>query len=139
MPSSSTISLDIDAMVKRGAYYLVLTGAVGIVYALGVFLLDRVLPGTGFAQSPVFGLLLIIAVLVLFNPLRTQLQGIIDRTFFRSRFDSAKILAEVGHRLASALRNCSPDRVWFPGLTAGTIAGDGSGAEPTSEAGRAAA
>ena len=90
------------AMVKRGAYYLVLTGGLGVSYAIAVFVLDWALRGTGFADSPAFAVLFTVAVLVLFNPLRTRLQSLIDRTFFRSTYDAAKVLAEIGGRLSAA-------------------------------------
>src|SRR5262249_24112106 len=39
----------------------------------------------------------------LFDPLRTFLQGVLDRVFFRTRYDSAQVLEAVGAELASAL------------------------------------
>jgi signal transduction histidine kinase len=94
--------LGIDVMVKRGAYYILLTGAVGVAYAAAIVLFNRALPGdiTGSAAFPVFFTL---AVLLLFNPLRTFLQGVIDRVFFRTSYDSARVLEAVGAELASAL------------------------------------
>src|SRR5206468_2601402 len=45
-----------------------------------------------------------LAVLVLFNPLRTRLQAFIDRVFFRTRYDGAQVLAAVGAELAATLK-----------------------------------
>jgi signal transduction histidine kinase len=93
---------EIDAMMKRGAYYLLLTGAVGVAYAAAIILFNWALPGamTGSAAFPVFFTL---AVLMLFDPLRTFLQGVLDRVFFRTSYDSAQVLEAVGAELASAL------------------------------------
>src|SRR5262249_42630954 len=93
---------EIDAMVKRGAYYLLLTGAVGAAYMGAILLFNLALPGA-IATSPAFAVLFTLAVLVLFNPLRTFLQGVVDRVFFRTRYDSARVLEGVGAGLASAL------------------------------------
>jgi len=93
---------EIDAMVKRGAYYLLLTGAVGAAYMGAIVLFNLALPGA-IATSPAFPVLFTLAVLVLFNPLRTFLQGVVDRVFFRTRYDSARVLEAVGAELASAL------------------------------------
>ena len=93
---------EIDAMMKRGAYYLLLTGAVGVAYAAAIILFNWALPGamTGSAAFPVFFTL---AVLMLFDPLRTFLQGVLDRVFFRTSYDSAHVLEAIGAELASAL------------------------------------
>ena len=93
---------EIDAMVKRGAYYLLLTGAVGAAYMGAIVLFNMALPGA-IATSPAFPVLFTLAVLVLFNPLRTFLQGVVDRVFFRTRYDSARVLEAVGAELAAAL------------------------------------
>jgi signal transduction histidine kinase len=93
---------ELDAMVKRGAYYALLTGAVGAAYVAAVLLFNLTLSGslTGSAAFPV---LFTLAVLIVFNPLRTFLQGLVDRVFFRTRYDSAQVLESVGADLASAL------------------------------------
>jgi signal transduction histidine kinase len=93
---------EIDAMVKRGAYYLLLTGAVGVAYVGAVVLFNVALPGA-ITDSAAFPVAFTLAVLVLFNPLRTLLQGVVDRVFFRTSYDGAQVLEAVGARLSSAL------------------------------------
>jgi signal transduction histidine kinase len=95
---------EIDAMVKRGAYYLFLTGAVGATYIGAVVLFNLGLRAGAVTDSPAFPVLFTFAVLLLFNPLRTRLQAFVDRTFFGTRYDAPKVLAEVGAELASALQ-----------------------------------
>lgn len=93
---------EIDAMVKRGAYYLLLTGAVGASYITAVVLFNLALPGT-VADSPAFPVAFTLAVLLVFNPLRTRLQTFVDRVFFRTTYDGARVLEAVGSDLSSAL------------------------------------
>ena len=93
---------ELDAMVKRGAYYVLLTGAVGAAYVAAILLFNLALPGT-VTGSAAFPVLFTLAVLVVFNPLRTFLQGVVDRLFFRTSYDSAQVLEAVGADLASAL------------------------------------
>jgi signal transduction histidine kinase len=93
---------ELDAMVKRGAYYLLLTGSVAVVYAAGIALFNLALPG-GITHSPAFPVFFTLAVVMLFDPLRTFLQGVIDRVFFRTSYDGAQVLEAVGAELASAL------------------------------------
>src|SRR5207249_1072151 len=78
---------EIDAMVKRGAYYLVLTGAVGAAYVGSVVVLNLVLEANAVTDSVFFPLFFTLAVLLLFNPLRTRLQAFVDRVFFRTAYD----------------------------------------------------
>ena len=89
-----------SAAVRRGAYYLLLTGAVGAAYLAAAVLFQVVLQ----ARSRAFPVFFTLAVLVLFNPLRTRLQAIVDRVFFRIRYDGAQVLAAVGAELAAALK-----------------------------------
>ena len=90
----------IDAMVKRGATYAALSGAVGVVYVLAAYLFDRLLRGG--VPSAVLPLCFILAVLLFFNPLYARARALVDRVFFRTRYDGAALLAEITADLASA-------------------------------------
>jgi signal transduction histidine kinase len=93
---------EIDAMIKHAAFYLILTGAVAVVYVVALVLVDRVLEAQAFTASPLFPLVFALLTLLMFNPLRVRLQSLVDRAFFGQRYDSAHQLAELGARLASA-------------------------------------
>jgi signal transduction histidine kinase len=95
---------ELDAMVKRGAYYLLLTGAVGAAYVAAVVVFNLILQAGAVTDSPAFPVLFTLAVLLLFNPLRTRLQAFVDRVFFRTRYDGAQVLAAVGGELAATLQ-----------------------------------
>src|SRR5207247_7023274 len=77
-----------SAAVRRGAYYLLLTGVVGGAYLMAAVLFTDLQP-RAVPDSPAFPVFFTLAVLVLFNPLRTRLQAFIDRVFFRTRYDGA--------------------------------------------------
>jgi len=106
---------EIDAMVKRGAYYILLTGAIGAAYAMSIVLFNWALPGA-ITHSGAFPLLFTLAVLMLFNPLRTFLQGVVDRVFFRTSYDGAQVLEAVGGELASALTRDQVARLVLDGV-----------------------
>jgi signal transduction histidine kinase len=95
---------EIDAMVKRGAYYLLLTGGVGASYVGAVVLFNLILQAGAVTDSPAFAVAFTLAVLAVFNPLRTRLQAFVDRVFFRTHYDGARVLASVGAALASTLK-----------------------------------
>jgi signal transduction histidine kinase len=90
---------ELDAMVRRGAYYLLLSGAVGVFYVAALVVLAGVV-----TDSPAFPVLFTFAVLLFINPLRTRLQTLVDRLFSRTRYDGAQVLANVGGELAGTLQ-----------------------------------
>ena len=62
------------AAVRRGAYYLLLTGAVGAAYLVAAVLFNVVFQARVVTDSRAFPVIFTLAVLVLFNPIRTRLQ-----------------------------------------------------------------
>src|SRR5258705_2612428 len=90
--------------VKRGAYYLLLTGAVGGAYFLAVWVSTAILQAGAVTESVAFAVAFTLVVLLLLEPLRTRLQAFVDRVLFRIRYDGAQVLAAVGARLAATLR-----------------------------------
>ena len=93
---------EIGEMVKRGAYYLVLTGMISLAYVGAVLGFNWGLRANAVTDSSAFPVLFALAVLLLFNPLRTRVQAFVDRVFFGTDYDSGRILAEVGRELAQA-------------------------------------
>jgi len=83
---------DIDLIIRRTLVYGVLTAALGLIYLGSVAVLQSALPVTSELAIVVSTL----TVAALFNPLRRQIQGIINRRFYRNKYDAAKILASFG-------------------------------------------
>jgi signal transduction histidine kinase len=127
---------EIDAMVKRGAYYLVLSGAVGATYVAAVLVFNLVLRAGAVTESPAFPVVFTLAVLFFFNPIRGRLQAFVDRVFYRTRYDGAQVLAQAGGALSSALtrdhiatlvRQAVDESIPNPGACLFVRAEDGSG------------
>ncbi len=99
---------DIDVLIRRTLVYTVLTGLLATVYFISVislqFLLtDRLRVGSNLAI--VASTLLIAA---LFNPLRRRVQNVIDRRFYRQRYNAQQVLATFA---AAARSETDPDRL----------------------------
>jgi hypothetical protein len=86
---------DIDVLIRRTLVYSILTLVLALVYT-GCIVLSRMLvaPLTGGSELAIVASTLAIAAL--FNPLRKRIQTLIDRRFFRRKYDAAKVLAAFG-------------------------------------------
>jgi signal transduction histidine kinase len=92
----------IDAMVKRAAYYLTLTGTVFIVYALVISVLDVTLRYEGLVGSIGSAFVLSLAVVVLFEPIKERVRTVVDTICFRRVYDPEKVLQGTIQSLASS-------------------------------------
>jgi hypothetical protein len=91
---------DIDIIINRTLVYGILTGILALVYFVSIFFLQFLLRGvTGTSGLAIVGSTLAIAAL--FQPLRKRIQTIIDRRFYRRKYDVGRTLAAFN----STLRN----------------------------------
>jgi hypothetical protein len=89
---------DVDPVISRALAWAALTLVLAGVYIGGVIGLQAVfgrIAGNGSAPAIAVSTLAIVA---LFGPLRRRLQSLIDRRFYRSRYDAARTVAAFGER-----------------------------------------
>jgi len=83
---------EVDVLINRTLVYGSLTGILAVVYALSIFVFQSFLSNlVGGSALAIVGSTLAIAAL--FQPLRRRIQQIIDRRFFRRKYDAAQTLA----------------------------------------------
>lgn len=93
---------DIDLLLNRALVYgtlsiLLTTVYFGVVVALQA--VARRVSGVAQQDDPVVIVLSTLVIAAIFQPLRGRLQRTVDRRFFRTRYDSAHMLAEVARMI----------------------------------------
>jgi hypothetical protein len=91
---------DIDVIINRALVYGSLTAVLALVYAVGVLggeaLVRQV---SGEQGNSLIVAVSTLAVAALFRPARARVQRVIERRFYRNRYDAAQTLADFSGRL----------------------------------------
>jgi hypothetical protein len=96
---------DIDVLINRTLVYGTLTILLALLYfgiVFGLQALVRLTSGQ-ILQSPILIVASTLAIAALFSPLRRRIQKIIDRRFYRNKYDAAKIIANFSSTLREEL------------------------------------
>ena len=94
---------DIDVLINRTLVYGALTILLALVYfglIVGLETLARVIPGQS-AQPPIAITISTLAIVALSRPLLHRVQAIIDRRFYRHKYDASRTIAAFGARQRS--------------------------------------
>jgi hypothetical protein len=84
---------DIDIIIRRTLIYALLSGLLVLVYFSTVVVLQSVVTVIGGQQSGVVVVISTLVIAALFNPVRQQTQTLVDRRFYRSKYNAALTLA----------------------------------------------
>jgi hypothetical protein len=84
---------DIDRVINRTLVYALLSGILALIYGGLIIALQALLRGIINQTNGVTIVVSTLTIAALFQPLRQRIQRIVDRRFYRSKYDSAKIVA----------------------------------------------
>jgi hypothetical protein len=89
---------DIDILINRALVYGATTAGIAVAFFIGIVVFQTILrPLTGGSEIAVA--VSTLASVALAQPLRAWIQGVVDRRFYRSRYDAARTLDAFSDRL----------------------------------------
>lgn len=90
---------EIDIIINRTLVYGLLTGALGLVYFTSAVLFEAIISQLVGKVSQVSSVASTLVVIVLFQPLRTRIQDLIDQRFYRRKYDATLAIQQFNNNL----------------------------------------
>jgi hypothetical protein len=99
----TTRLMDIEIIIKKTAVYSFLTALLTGLF-ISVILIGNSLLGSFLGYNSIwFGTLAAFLVAFFFQPLRDKVQELVDKAFFRARYDYQRILRKYSHALSQPM------------------------------------
>jgi hypothetical protein len=90
---------DVDVVVRRTLVYAMLVAALAVVYLAGIAVFGITFRAATGLSSSFAVTLSTLAVALAFQPLRRRIQAVVDRRFYRARYDAARTLDAFSARM----------------------------------------
>jgi len=95
--------LDIGFLIRKGIIYSSLTGLLTGLYAFSIVILGMLFKEIDISESYIFPVSLFLVIVFVFTPMKEKVQIIIDRVFFKGKYDYQKTLRDVSQAMTSIL------------------------------------
>ncbi len=95
--------MDLEIILKRSVVYTILTALLAAIYLLVVEGIGRVLLAGRGEESLFLKIASIFVMAIVFSPVRTRVQALVDRALYRDRPDSLATLREVSEELSGMI------------------------------------
>lgn len=95
--------LDMGMLVKKSLIYSILTACLTCVYALIIIAANAVFKEFKFSDSIYFPLLLFLVIAIVFGPLKSKIQALVDRLFYKEKYDYQQTIKHVSQIIVSML------------------------------------
>ena len=95
--------LDMGTIIEKGLVYSLLTASLTGIYALIVIFAEKVFKDFYFTGSIYLPVIFFFIIIFIFGPLKTQIQKVVDRLFFKEKYDYQQTIKHVSLIIASVL------------------------------------
>ncbi|MFH2012821.1 MAG: ATP-binding protein [Pseudomonadota bacterium] len=95
--------LDMGFLIRKGMVYSSITAFLTAFYAFLIVAFDMLFKGFEFSDSFLFPVFLFLIILIIFIPLKEKIQMVVDRIFFKNKYDYQKTLRDVSQAMRSIL------------------------------------
>ena len=95
--------LDMGILIRRSVIYSLLTITLTLLYALIVTGIDMTFTGIKASDSVYFPFFFFIVVSVVFGPVKTRIQILVDRYFFKGRYDYRQTIKQLSQTISAVL------------------------------------
>ena len=95
--------LDMGVLIQKGLIYSLLTACLTCMYALIIIAANKMFKEFDFSGSIYFPILFFLLIAFVFGPLKSKIQAIVDRLFYKGKYDYQKTIKSVSQMIVSVL------------------------------------
>ncbi len=95
--------LDMGILIRKSVIYSILSIMLTLIYSLFVTIINKTVTDIKASDSAYFPLFLFIVVSLVFGPVKTRIQILVDRYFFKGRYDYRQTIKHLSQTISAVL------------------------------------